>query len=127
MRKFAMSIVLAGLSSFVVGCSDSDSSSVRSSTVNETTFASSNAAPIPTPLDMNLDEPTPAATEEEKTDSTGELLIGDPAPQISIGKWVKGNPVESFAKDQVYVVEFWATWCGPCLANMPHLASLQTE
>ncbi len=127
MRKFAMSIVLAGLSSFVVGCSDSDSSSVGSSTTSSkgdaTAVASSGAAPATSPLEMDLVEPTPA----EEPESAGELIIGDAAPQISISKWIKGDAVESFATDRVYVVEFWATWCGPCLANMPHLASLQTE
>ncbi|MFM7832806.1 MAG: redoxin family protein, partial [Planctomycetaceae bacterium] len=29
--------------------------------------------------------------------------------------------------DTVYVVEFWATWCGPCLMSMPHIAELQTK
>jgi len=127
MRKFAISIVLAGLSSFIVGCSDSDSSSAGSNATgsigDEAAVASSDAAPGTTPQEMNLAEPTPAA----ESDSSGELMIGDNAPKISIGEWIKGDAVESFAKDQVYVVEFWATWCGPCLANMPHLASLQTE
>lgn len=52
------------------------------------------------------------------------LKVGDPAPPVKVFKWVKGNPVESFEKDKVYVMEFWATWCGPCKAAMPHLSEM---
>lgn len=52
------------------------------------------------------------------------LKIGDPAPAIAACKWIKGNPVTKFVRDKVYVVEFWATWCGPCQAAMPHLSEL---
>lgn len=55
------------------------------------------------------------------------LKVGDPAPKLSIEKWVKGRPVEKFEKNQVYVVEFWATWCGPCIRQIPHLTQLQRK
>jgi thiol-disulfide isomerase/thioredoxin len=38
-----------------------------------------------------------------------------------------GEPVAQLDPGQVYVVEFWATWCGPCLAGMPHISELQTQ
>jgi thiol-disulfide isomerase/thioredoxin len=55
------------------------------------------------------------------------LKVGDPAPALSITNWVKGDPVTGFEKGRTYVVEFWATWCGPCIASMPHLTELQAE
>ena len=40
----------------------------------------------------------------------GETLeVGDPAPALSVGEWVKGSAVE-LQKGQVYLIEFWATW-----------------
>ena len=70
---------------------------------------------------LDLEEPA------EVVDDPSELVIGDPAPMIAVSKWIKGEPVETYASDKVFVVEFWATWCGPCLKSMPHIASLQSE
>ena len=52
------------------------------------------------------------------------LKVGDPAPAIQVAKWFKGQPVMKFEPGQIYVVEFWATWCGPCKQSIPHLTEL---
>ncbi|SMC89219.1 Thiol-disulfide isomerase or thioredoxin [Pedobacter africanus] len=55
------------------------------------------------------------------------LNIGDQAPPLKYSKWIKGEPISSFAGSRLYVLEFWATWCGPCKAAMPHLTQLQQQ
>lgn len=59
--------------------------------------------------------------------ATVRLTVGEPAPPLSVEKWVRGESVPSFEKGRVYVVEFWATWCGPCIRSMPHLADLSKQ
>lgn len=53
-----------------------------------------------------------------------DLNVGHLAPSIDVARWVKGDTVRRFEKGHVYVVEFWATWCGPCKRSIPHLTEL---
>jgi thiol-disulfide isomerase/thioredoxin len=74
---------------------------------------------------------TPAGkdTASTSTDSPSAkaLLVGDRAPKLKADQWWQGTDVKEFAPGKVYVVEFWATWCGPCIAIMPHMGELQRE
>lgn len=64
--------------------------------------------------------------------SAQNLKVGDTAPPIKVAKWVKGKPdhmtkagdTYTIAPGSIHVVEFWATWCGPCKVSIPHITEL---
>jgi thiol-disulfide isomerase/thioredoxin len=65
------------------------------------------------------------AQDAKKEDAKVEpMTIGSNAPAPQIEKFVRGTEPKWFESGKVYVIEFWATWCGPCKQSMPHISDL---
>ncbi len=55
---------------------------------------------------------------------TGEM-VGTAAPSLDIDNWITAEaPAAEQLSDSIRVVEFWATWCGPCIDAIPHMKEL---
>jgi thiol-disulfide isomerase/thioredoxin len=60
--------------------------------------------------------------------AAGDVLIpGKPAPAFTPDSFIRGSEVKTLELGKVHVIEFWATWCGPCVRSMPHLTELQKQ
>ena len=68
--------------------------------------------------------PAPAPTAKPAPVKAPSAKLMDPAASLDGLTYVKGGPV-SLEDGKVFVVEFWATWCAPCRASIPHLTKIQ--
>lgn len=59
---------------------------------------------------------------------TLDAIQGKPAPALSLKDWINTKPLTlADLKGKIVVLDFWATWCGPCLAAVPHTNELMKK
>ena len=63
----------------------------------------------------------------KKKEEMAKTMTNDPAPKFNL-KDLQGNDISlDGLKGKVVIVDFWATWCGPCIASMPAMKTVQEK
>ncbi len=65
--------------------------------------------------------------EAEKRPAPLKSLEGKPAPELDIASWIGDATTIKDHRGKVIVLDFWATWCGPCMAAIPENIKLVNE
>jgi thiol-disulfide isomerase/thioredoxin len=80
----------------------------------------------PAPVAASQQPNRPPVDEKPAVDSSA--LLGQPAPDFRGDFAINGKPLKlSELKGKVVLVDFWATWCAPCVEALPHLVELNKK
>ncbi|MEI7657231.1 MAG: redoxin domain-containing protein [Phycisphaerae bacterium] len=65
--------------------------------------------------------------EAEKRPAPLKGMEGKPAAELDVASWIGDATTIKDNKGKVIVLDFWATWCGPCMASIPENVKLVSE
>jgi thiol-disulfide isomerase/thioredoxin len=78
-----------------------------------------------TKVAANVDRAITSMERGAKAKQIQTTLIGKPAPELHF-KWASREGLKTLSglKGKVVVLDFWATWCGPCISSFPQVREL---
>ncbi len=83
------------------------------------------SAADPSPTTLSVER----LSQKAESEAVGTLKPGDSVDcaVLADGRPIRGDIPKSWDPDKLYLLECWATWCGPCIQAMPHVNQLHTK